>query len=165
MINEYAKLAIRTCKELSLHEHMSHMAMGISSEYFEYLMTENHEHTVEEIGDIMWYLACLADVLNIELTKPFVDVDYEYNEIQDKLCGCVEKLISAIKKVVIYGKQLSKPDFDEMINNIVYWLYATCENESIDFDIVLKNNIDKLAKRYPEKYTDKAATERLDKVN
>lgn len=75
------------------------------------------------------------------------------------------ELVDAIKKHTIYGKEL---DFDNVIEELgdVLWFCALiCHTIGTNLDCVMAANIAKLAKRYPEMYTDEAAIARADKTD
>lgn len=76
-LNEYQDLARRTQNtELTDGERLAHALMGLGSECGEILgifqkMFQGHEvdedKVVDEMGDLMWFLAELADCLKVEL--------------------------------------------------------------------------------------------------
>ena len=73
--NEYQKLAMRTARELNIVE----FALGISGEAGEVTdlikKVEFHGHEmnkiklVDELGDVLWYLALLAETIGVELEE------------------------------------------------------------------------------------------------
>ena len=76
-LNEYQDLARRTQNpKLTDGERLAHALMGLGSECGEILgiyqkMFQGHEvdedKVVDEMGDLMWFVAELADCLNVEL--------------------------------------------------------------------------------------------------
>ena len=149
---------------------MMHMAMGLSSELLELLTSESKENEKEEVGDMFWYLACLAEKLALNLEEPVIKTmeqssfNEQYDNITVDLVKNCEKLISNIKKNTIYSKEVSIDLYQELIENIFQNLYDLCENIGYNVNHVMNENIEKLKKRYPEKYTDSAAIERADKI-
>jgi hypothetical protein len=146
------------------------MMLGLQSEALEELSEAMTNQDVinlkEEYGDIAWYAANLADIenVNLELQSPS-NVHWT---------TCIGKLASEYKRHFIYGKELNKLMIDALIINLMYSLdsdYTTNiymrleEKEGYSFDDVLIANIEKLKVRYPEKYSDELASERLDKVD
>jgi NTP pyrophosphatase (non-canonical NTP hydrolase) len=71
----------------------------------------------------------------------------------------------AIKKHVIYGKPLDQENAIEELGDILWFIALACEALGTDMASVAQGNIDKLKKRYPEKYTDQLAGDRLDKAS
>lgn len=76
-LNEYQDLARRTQNpKLNEHDRLKHALLGLASECGEILgiyqkMFQGHEvdedKVVDEMGDLMWFLAELADCLKVEL--------------------------------------------------------------------------------------------------
>lgn len=164
-ISNYQKLAFRTCKELPIEEHLSHMALGIASETFELMLSDSVndiEHTKEEIGDVLWYVACLAEQLNIELVNQNIDDDRDSLTV---LVESAEKLISMIKKANIYRKSFTYNEYKTAILKLYNSVIFFCDSEQLSHEDIMRENISKLEKRYPEKYSDKSAIQRLDKVD
>lgn len=75
------------------------------------------------------------------------------------------ELVDAIKKHLIYGKELDVDNVIEEIGDVMWFLALMAHAVSIDLGAVAKANIAKLAKRYPDKYSDQAAIARADKVD
>jgi NTP pyrophosphatase (non-canonical NTP hydrolase) len=65
---------------------------------------------------------------------------------------------------LIYGKKLDVANVKEEIGDIMWYIALLCRTLEFDLDEILEENIAKLQKRYPEKYTDHHAVTRLDKV-
>jgi len=73
--NEYQKLAKRTAKDLNLTE----FALGLGGEAGEcqeivkkvvfHGHELDHEKLVKELGDVLWYLALLAETIGVELEE------------------------------------------------------------------------------------------------
>jgi len=75
------------------------------------------------------------------------------------------ELVDAIKKHLIYGKDLDVVNVREEIGDVMWFLALMCKATGMDLDTVCLRNIAKLAKRYPEKYSDALAVLRLDKAD
>tara|TARA_B100000927_G_scaffold278034_1_gene260272 strand:- start:30708 stop:31028 length:321 start_codon:yes stop_codon:yes gene_type:complete len=74
----YQEKATRTLNQtLGMQESLTNLCMGIAGEsgelidYFKKHIFHGHElnreHVKSELGDILWYVACLADTLEISL--------------------------------------------------------------------------------------------------
>lgn len=70
----------------------------------------------------------------------------------------------AIKKNIIYGKDLNVENAIEEIGDILWYCALACHTLGTTMHTVMHENIAKLKKRYPEKYSDSDAVERKDKV-
>lgn len=73
------------------------------------------------------------------------------------------ELVDAIKKHTIYGKELDIHNCVEEIGDCLWFLALLCYCLGTNMDLVMKANIEKLAIRYPDKYSDQAAIDRADK--
>jgi len=96
-LRDYQFLANRTAKDLGFKDGLIHAALGLTGEAGEFADAQNRQHMIEELGDILWYVAYACEVL---------------------------------------GEPL---------------------------EIIARDNIEKLKKRYPEAYSDFNAHARLDK--
>lgn len=79
------------------------------------------------------------------------------------LAGEAGEFVDAVKKDIVYGKPLDQENLLEELGDILWYVALACETLGVDMDYVAVQNIDKLKKRYPEKYTDELASLRLDK--
>lgn len=80
------------------------------------------------------------------------------------IAGESGEIVDAVKKSVIYGKPLDVANMREEIGDIMWYIALACRTLDFDLNEILDENIAKLQKRYPEKYSDFHATARLDKV-
>lgn len=74
------------------------------------------------------------------------------------------ELLDAIKKTWIYGKELDTENLLEECGDTLFYIQALLTECGFTLDDAMQHNMAKLAKRYPEGYTDKAARDRADKV-
>ena len=79
------------------------------------------------------------------------------------LAGEAGEFTDCIKKYVIYGQSLDRINAVEELGDILWFVALACESLGVDMQTIADLNIGKLAKRYPEKYTDLNAELRLDK--
>jgi len=73
------------------------------------------------------------------------------------------ELVDAVKKHLIYGKPLDYENVIEEIGDVMWFLALMCQATGTSLEEVARENIKKLSKRYPEKYSDELAVLRLDK--
>lgn len=69
----------------------------------------------------------------------------------------------AVKKNVVYGKPLDKENLIEELGDLLWFTSLACDVLNVDMADVMRSNLEKLQKRYPEKYTDFHAQKRFDK--
>ena len=79
------------------------------------------------------------------------------------LCGEAGELFDAVKKSVIYGKDLDMENVVEELGDIEFYLEGLRSTLEITRLQTLAHNILKLDRRYGEAYSDEAAQERADK--
>lgn len=155
-LEEYAKLAARTCPNLGTYEkNNKHHKYGVISEFSElidpfkkelaYGKTLDLVNLAEEIGDGMWYAVNGIEVNNrlLPLLYDPMYVPSTKDEICDYILLCLEAFLQRV-------------DFAEMIQRY----YVLCLALKIDFFQALTNNIAKLAVRYPEKFDAEKALNR-----
>lgn len=80
------------------------------------------------------------------------------------VCGEAGELLDAIKKSVIYRKGLDRENVIEELGDLEFYLEGLRQGLSITRDETIQHNINKLSKRYGEKYSDAAAQARADKM-
>lgn len=75
------------------------------------------------------------------------------------------ELLDAIKKKVIYRKELDRQNIIEELGDLEFYLEAVRKNLDITREETLKANMVKLADRYKKyRYSDQAAIDRADKA-
>lgn len=79
------------------------------------------------------------------------------------LSGEVGELADAIKKNVMYGKPLDITNLKEECGDVLWYMAILLDEIGSSFDEVMAINDAKLKVRYPNGYTDKNASLRLDK--
>ena len=81
------------------------------------------------------------------------------------ICGEAGELLDAVKKAVIYRKNLDRTNVIEELGDIEFYLEGFRQSVGISRDETIKENMDKLSKRYAKiAYTDEAAQTRADKA-
>ena len=79
------------------------------------------------------------------------------------LSGEAGEFSDCAKKYLVYGQELDCENAVEELGDLLWYVALGCESLGVSMADVAQQNIDKLKKRYPEKYTDFHAEERLDK--
>lgn len=179
---EYIPLAMRTCKELPTADHINHMCLGIVGEMGElvdaikkaYVYGKGIDQTniVEEVGDVSWYTAglvqcfpALADWLDSDELKQ--SINYEKLEIaRENITRTI--LLNAMSSANLTADLMMFADDDnlqdanaeQVAKALGTALFATAVLLEVDLSQAFEVNIAKLAKRYGDKYSDYAATNR-----
>ena len=107
--------------------------------------------------------------LLIEYSK-FVHTKAKPMEFKDSLChgalgvcGEAGELADAIKKHWAYGKELDVNNVIEELGDLTFYMQLIMNTLGITWEEVIQGNIDKLNKRYKEKYSNAEAIDRADK--
>jgi hypothetical protein len=188
-LNEYQSLAMRTAKVFpEVAKNLDHVALGIASEVGELCLTVaqawmrlpfNPENINEEIGDASWFSALACEIMGWNFEECFLTPDMA-SDMSTELAAAVlgrnpiamtlvlshfgSEIVTIIKAHIIYGKELDAVMMRRNLNLLVTTLSLLSDLHGIPYvEITLAENIAKLAKRYPEKYSDAAAIERADK--
>ena len=179
---EYAPLAMRTCKELPTADHINHMCLGIVGEMGElvdaikkaYVYGKGIDQTniVEEVGDVSWYTAglvqcfpALADWLDSDELKQ--SLNYEKLEVAREnitrtiLLNTMSAANLAVDLMMFADDDnLQDANAEQVAKALGTALFATAVLLEVDLSQACEVNIAKLAKRYGDKYSDYAATNR-----
>jgi NTP pyrophosphatase (non-canonical NTP hydrolase) len=180
---EYQQLALRTCKVMDANIYNAiHMVMGITSEYFEFKeaefaasqqisVNEQIERTLDlkkELGDVLWYVAGLAHFMDLKFDEPNFDDGKPPMSIEK----AIETFNSVFKANWIYDRAMIAPDktgvalIDQVQNAIDAVLYWVCVDYGFfNTEEIMTINIEKLAKRYPEKFEEHLANNRKKEDN
>lgn len=131
-----------------------HAALGVCTEVAELYDGHTVVNKLEELGDILWYLAIADDVLDwhsehyhADMTKPPV---FYIGDLQD-----------VVKRHIFYGKELDVERISRSFSAIMEHVVVDLEVSGLPLEDCYRANIMKLEKRYPEKFFDaKAAIHR-----
>lgn len=107
----------------------------------------------------------LSDRTCKHITEDFVMTPATFDLLHATLgaAGEAGELADQVKKHIFYSKPLDIANMREEIGDIMWYIALACRTLNFDLDELLDENIAKLQKRYPEKYTDQHASLRLDK--
>ena len=79
------------------------------------------------------------------------------------LCGESAELLDQVKKNVIYGRDLDMENMVEELGDLEFYMEGLRQELGVTREECLSHNIEKLTKRYGEKYSNEAAIKRADK--
>jgi NTP pyrophosphatase (non-canonical NTP hydrolase) len=167
---EYVPLALMTesikeplCDRFTtIDNRLLHAVMGIKTEEDELRRAIKLNDVVnikEEIGDMLWYLAVIADIFG--LTGVIDKILHERDNDTDKLPieGIFENRLDMFKKSMFYGKEIDGDeiviDTIELVKKIKSWV----ENDA-ELSKIMTANINKLRARYPNNFKERDAVER-----
>lgn len=96
-------------------------------------------------------------------TAKRVDMQYDLSHAALGVSGEAGEFADAIKKHVVYGRQLDRINCIEELGDILWYVALACDTLGITMQEVAEQNLFKLSLRYPETYSDVLAQKRLDK--
>lgn len=183
---EYAPLARRTLKELPFRHHLIHMGMGVTGEMGElidatkkvliYGKAMDKTNIMEEIGDCLWYVANMLQeigigpqALQVHLYRGYDNGVHLRGQIEEDVFVLGEALLGMNKAVAdqcatlpqlhpVMGPGTSQAML--MVEIIAGNLGILAGLLDVDLAQAMQRNIEKLAKRYGDKYSDVAALNR-----
>lgn len=159
-LETYQKDAHRTCASLgSLKLDLSHMVLGIHSEYNEYIDALNNRDFInvsEELADMVWYLANYCTFRVYDLSA-FQDAEIS---VSDNLPYLTAQLQDLVKKFVAYNKAIDQLEEKRLIAELLKSIQKQFDVHQLSMSQSLQNNINKLKVRYPEKFSQENAITR-----
>jgi hypothetical protein len=152
-----------------------HGAIGIATEMEEFVscyggLTKKQNFDLvnasEELADMAWYLAIFARKLNIDLSVPVNDGLYlthsnEFSVFTEEMTVLSGQLLDIFKKKMFYNRAYNTEKISDIIikmHSHIWCLSTYCLK--VPFGIALQNNIDKLRKRFPDKFETNLANNR-----
>jgi len=150
---------MRTCPDLGEKLNLSHMTLGMFSEFYELNIgfeELNYVNISEEIADMFWYLSNYCNFRDIQLTNDFKVVDFS----DMALLTYLSTLQDYVKKYITYDKPINREKELMAINYIKNSLYTLALELGTDIPTALENNINKLLIRFPNGFNNNDAVNR-----
>lgn len=91
----------------------------------------------------------VSNIFQLRILHPILGINTESGELTD-----------ALKKFIFYGKDLDVTNVKEEVGDLFWYIAILCDNLNISFEEIWETNIEKLAARYPDKFTEKDALNR-----
>lgn len=162
---EFQIEATRTCPDLgSLQQNLIHMILGIRSEIREYIQNEDYVNAIEELGDLNWYVANALALFEVDLKTITIPSYIEEFLSQTgraaiaNISHLTDELIDICKKDLAYNKPYS----DSKVINFLLCIFTYSIDELKDLNELTGHNksmnevlskiIQKLKKRFPDKF-------------
>lgn len=163
-LREYQIAASRTCPDLgNTRDNLRHMQLGVLTEIGEFLdpikknMAYGKEldyvNLGEELADMAWYIANEARMLGIELKDT---TKIESRHLLKYLDECLQSISILAERYLQIKENRSELDYLHSF----YLLELSANYLNLNFNKLLDNNIDKLRKRFPEKFSAERALNR-----
>jgi len=143
-----------------------HVALGLSTEVLELLISKSKDNTEEELGDLLWYLVFGSSVLHLDCDQLYTIYNSsEYNPHDNSvskvdLVSSIEAFVSRVKKKCIYNQDIAvHVEFLDVWN--MFCIH--CKACKITLHELITSNTEKLSKRYKTKFTQSESISRNDK--
>lgn len=94
-----------------------------------------------------------------QMTPEKADADH----MAKGVAGEAGELLDAIKQWTVYNKPLDMANVVEELGDLEFFMEGLRQRLGIQRETTLLNNVEKLSKRYKQKYTDAEAAARADK--
>ncbi len=166
-LQEYQESTQRTCPSLGSKElDHAHMIYGMVSELEELdnaIANQDRVNIGEELTDIHWYLSNYARMNNIsylELPYTTYNLIIEHEDYFKELAMTLSKLCDKEKRELAYKKEFDWVEKRYIISTVFHLLEDIYKFWDLYPNKCMQNNIDKLRKRYPEKFTEEKALNR-----
>lgn len=143
---EYHKMAQRTASTTTARDKLINGALGLCGEVNEYVHEKLFvESRVKEAGDVMWYVAELAEGLGVTIA--------DIAEIEDDggadIFHEAALIADAVKKYAFQGHRIEKYEIMLGLNGIMSSIARRMNDFGYTMDEILRGNVEKLLKRYP----------------
>lgn len=136
----------------------AHAAIGLVTESLEIIIAQENDdldNLFEEIGDTYWYVALMCHVLDMTMEEvEAIDAQVENEGMVPFI------LLDNAKKALFYGRTIDRDTMAVLLSVIIQTLREEVEDQGWTVDQVLEGNIQKLKKRYGEKFSTEAAINR-----
>lgn len=165
--DEYQREALRTAAPCtSDRERLLILALGVcgeSAEVVAALTASRHKPdcVVKELGDVCWYLACLADLRGVDVPVmpelTYINIDLRGLVAEPRLVlelvATAGALAEAVKKHVAQGHPLPRAELAHLLADCLYAVSAAAQLSGSTLGEVCESNIKKLRARYPGKFS------------
>ena len=138
---------------------MLHCILGLVTEMAEMMNASSPENFREELGDLMWYVAIGCNHLGATFDSAVKTFGRPADETRDPVI-VVGDLADLVKREIFYGKVMDFEKAVALLGELILISQNTAEGEGWVFQDVLAENIAKLQKRYPDKFSEERAVNR-----
>lgn len=159
--SEYIALAARTeaAEKFTTPDRFLHGAIGIFTELVEFREAKTRENKIEEIGDLLWYIALIMRVggqTSFHILVRTVDENVS-------VLSATAVIADAAKRWKYYSAEPDDKVWDNVYDALAIILSAIngyAMQLNVTTEMIMASNIYKLQQRYPQKFTEAAAVNR-----
>jgi len=169
LLNEREALFYKKIEVVGVKLNLVHMVLGLAGELGEIVNCTGTQlklkidlpNLKEELGDIYWYLSNYCTLRNVPIPDSHaLKINIQTDDCFELLISSISDLVDLVKRYVAYGKDIEIPKEYETVYDIYSALFMFETTYNIDGDEIRQKNIDKLKKRYPEKFSNDLAINR-----
>lgn len=138
-------------------------AMGLCGEVSEYLQSfDDGKDPTNELSDVAWYMAEICSSLGLDLDGVLFRNSYHEskNWADTDLVIAAGNLCDYLKKVTAHGHELDVEKVKILLSRVANNYLAILYIEGLKLEDVLEFNINKLKKRYGDKFSTEASVNR-----
>ncbi len=170
-LNEYQRLAEVTSGARGLvyneevkagDKRLLTAALGLLGEVVELYALKKEEHRVKEAGDVAWYIAESCSTMGLSLEELPMPFSHDHPVPISGLLVEAGQFGEYVKKVVFHGHPFDRMKMEHLLGNVLAYLIDYCEEKKLRLLEVLDANIEKLKKRYNDKFTTAASLNRAE---
>jgi NTP pyrophosphatase (non-canonical NTP hydrolase) len=81
------------------------------------------------------------------------------------LNGEAGEVADLVKKVEFHGHELDEAHLKEELGDVTWYIALACDSMGWDFGDIMRGNLEKLARRYPQGFSTEASIARVDKAS
>jgi len=133
-----------------------HAIIGMLTEVEEIMDSKDIVNLKEEISDIFWYSAIIYREYEIDFT-------YEYVKTEKNIIEFLKRnitLLDMFKKKIFYNKEIDSVKFVSLFKETMNYIISLCADNNFDIEEIFELNIQKLKKRYGNKFSSESAINR-----
>lgn len=110
-------------------------------------------------------MSLLADEYQKQAMRPALldrSVEQQLLNVALGLAGEAGEVNDLIKKWIFHGHGLSEAKLDEELGDLLWYVALYCEAVGTSMSALMQGNIEKLLKRYPDKFSPERSRERAE---
>jgi NTP pyrophosphatase (non-canonical NTP hydrolase) len=158
-IENYQERTMRTMTDLGSKEvDGAHMIIGMVTEVEEMkegVFNKDKVNIREEHGDCNWYIANTCNIYDLDFKELYAkSLKQEFTKFS------LGPLADLHKRELAYGKEMDVDLLEKELVKFVKFLSLIAASYDFEYEESLQININKLYKRYPEKFSNEAALNR-----
>jgi NTP pyrophosphatase (non-canonical NTP hydrolase) len=162
-IENYQDQAKRTMNDLGSNSvNGAHMALGITTEILEMeegISNNDRVNTREEHGDINFYIANECSIYGLNFEDILLEA--KTNSLMRKYEPFkLENIVDLHKRELAYAKKMDVNKLKVELVSLLTYLLHVSSGHDFSYEDSLHRNINKLYKRYPDKFTEEKALNR-----